>query len=85
MRLLGEPIGLDREALLAAEPVELRDAFELLDEDGRPFPFDRLPGRIALTGVEPQPVIARYRVQGHGRGRAGCGSRRARCAPPTAP
>jgi serine phosphatase RsbU (regulator of sigma subunit)/PAS domain-containing protein len=63
VRQLGEPIGLDRAGLLAAEPAELAGGFDLLDEDGVPLPFERLPGRIALTGVEPQPVTARYRVR----------------------
>jgi len=63
VRMLGVPIGLDSaDALLAAPPVELARAFELLDEEGRPLSFDRLPGRIALGGAEPEPVIARYRV-----------------------
>jgi serine phosphatase RsbU (regulator of sigma subunit)/PAS domain-containing protein len=61
VRLLGVPIGYpDREALLAAPPGELASRFEMLGEDGRPFPHDRLPGRLALEGVEPEPVILRY-------------------------
>ncbi|MET0687440.1 MAG: SpoIIE family protein phosphatase [Solirubrobacteraceae bacterium] len=64
VRLLGAPIGrTTAEALLAAAPADLRDPFEMLGEDGLPFPWERLPGRIALTGVEPEPVTARYRVR----------------------
>jgi serine phosphatase RsbU (regulator of sigma subunit)/PAS domain-containing protein len=67
VRLLGVPIGLDTtEKLLAAEPSALAAAFDLLDEDGRPFPFERLPSRMALTGVEPPPVIARFHVRSTG-------------------
>ena len=67
VRMLGAPIGLHTAAaLLAAEPEALLAAYELLDEDGRPFPVERLPGRVALSGVEPEPVIARYRVRSTG-------------------
>jgi PAS domain S-box-containing protein len=57
VRLLGYP---DRATLLALAPEELMSRFELLDEDGRPFPFERLPGRLALQGEEPEPVTVRY-------------------------
>ena len=64
VRLLGVPVGRPTaETLLAAEPADLRDPFELIGEDGLPFPYERLPGRIALTGAEPEPVTARYRVR----------------------
>ena len=65
VRLLGEPIGLDRDGLLAADPVDLRDAFELLDEDGPAVPLrpaagpDRAHRRRAAS-----PLIARYRRKG---------------------
>jgi PAS domain S-box-containing protein len=59
VRLLGYP---DRATLLAVPPEELVGRFEVLDEDGRPFPFARLPGRLALLGEEPGPVTVRYRV-----------------------
>jgi len=35
--------------------------FEILDEDGRPFPPERLPGRRALMGETPEPAVMRYR------------------------
>jgi serine phosphatase RsbU (regulator of sigma subunit)/PAS domain-containing protein len=64
VRLLGEPLGLpDREALIAASPSELAAGFDILGADGEPFPLDRLPGRLALSGEEPEPVILRYRVR----------------------
>jgi PAS domain S-box-containing protein len=61
VRLLGYP---DRAALLAAAPGELASRFEMVGEDDRPFPHDRLPGRLALLGEEPEPVTVRYRVHG---------------------
>ena len=70
VRLLGEPLGFnDRAALLAAPPGELAAGFEMLGEDGKPFPIDKLPGRRALAGEEPEPVIVRYRVRATGEAR----------------
>jgi serine phosphatase RsbU (regulator of sigma subunit)/PAS domain-containing protein len=67
VRLLGEPIGLpDRGALIAAPPAQLAAGFEILGEDGEPFPLEQLPGRRALAGEEPEPVIVRYRVRATG-------------------
>ena len=63
VRLLGAPAGYpDRDSLLAAPPGELASHFEMLGEDGRPFPVERLPGRLALAGEEPEPVILRFRA-----------------------
>jgi serine phosphatase RsbU (regulator of sigma subunit)/PAS domain-containing protein len=70
VRLLGEPLGFDdRAALLAATPGELAAGFEMLGEDGNPLPLDRLPGRRALAGEVPEPVIVRYRVRATGESR----------------
>jgi len=67
VRLLGEPLGLpDREALIAAPPAQLAGGFDILGPDGEPFPLERLPGRLALAGEEPEPVIVRYRVRATG-------------------
>ena len=38
--------------------------FELFDEDGRPFPPEKLPGRLALDGQEPPPTVIRFRPVG---------------------
>ena len=38
-------------ALLAASPREIMDRFELLDEEGHPYPADKLPARAVLTGA----------------------------------
>jgi serine phosphatase RsbU (regulator of sigma subunit)/PAS domain-containing protein len=62
VRLLAGPVGYpNRDALLAAPPGELAARHEMLGEDGRPFPADRLPGRLALAGEDPEPVIVRSR------------------------
>jgi len=67
VRLLGEPLGLpDRAALLAAPPEALVAGFDMLGEDGEPFPVEQLPARLALAGEEPEPVIVRYRVRATG-------------------
>ena len=61
VRLLGFA---DAEELLAAPPTEIRDRFEMLDEDGRDIPLERLPGRRALAGERPPPLTVRYRRHG---------------------
>ena len=63
VRLLGYP---DRAALLAAAPGEVASRFEMIGEDDRPFPYDRLPGRRAMLGEEPEPLTLRYRAHGSG-------------------
>ena len=35
------------------------DDFEVLDDTGRPLDVARLPGRLALAGLDPEPVITR--------------------------
>ena len=70
VRLLGVPIGLtDAAALLAATPQELSARYEILAEDGQPFPIDRLPGRLVLAGAEAAPAIMEYRVRATGESR----------------
>ena len=67
VRLLGVPSGYpDRAALLAADPRDLAARLEILSEDGRPLPAERLPGRRALAGEEPEPMTLRYRVRATG-------------------
>ena len=36
--------------------------FEVFDEDGRPFPAEGFPGRLALAGENPADVLVRFRV-----------------------
>ena len=51
------------EALLAAPTTEILDRFEMLDEQGDPFPLDRLPGRRALQHGEDGQAVVRFRVR----------------------
>jgi PAS domain S-box-containing protein len=50
-----------QEALLNAPLSELMSHYDLLSPDGTPFPFDQLPGRLALGGVESEQLV-RYRL-----------------------
>jgi len=63
VRLLGYK---DRATLLAASPAELAAGFEMLGQDGEPFPLEKLPGRRALAGEVAEPVIIRYRMRATG-------------------
>jgi PAS domain S-box-containing protein len=59
-------IGFANSAELMATPVpEVMARFEMFDESGEPFPIERLPGRLAMGGVESEDVI-RYRTRGTG-------------------
>jgi serine phosphatase RsbU (regulator of sigma subunit) len=42
----------------------------MLDEDGRPLPVERLPGRRAVQGETPEPTVIRYRVKATGEERS---------------
>src|SRR5688572_23629059 len=58
-------IGYDSvEELLAAPIAQVVAGFEMLDEHGAPLSVDRLPGRRALMGETPEPLIVRSRMQG---------------------
>jgi PAS domain S-box-containing protein len=48
--------------MMAASPAELIARYEVLDEEGHPFPLDRLPGRRALAGEEAAEEILRFRI-----------------------
>lgn len=52
--------------LLAAPLADLVDWFSLFDEEGRPFPWDRLPGRRALRGETEPAATLRFRDNRHG-------------------
>jgi PAS domain S-box-containing protein len=45
---------------------ELFARLEVTDEKGRPVPAERLPGRRAIAGEAPAPLVARYRRAGTG-------------------
>ncbi|HEX2728624.1 MAG TPA: PAS domain S-box protein, partial [Rubrobacteraceae bacterium] len=57
-RMSGYP---SAEAFVEAPAQEVMSKFELLDAEGRPFPLERLPGRMALQGEEVTEVI-RFRI-----------------------
>ena len=52
--------------LLGADAARIAAAYELLDEDGAPFPVDDLPGRRALRGEDPAPALVCYRERATG-------------------
>ena len=54
------------EALLSAPLTEILGRFDVLDEDGEPFPLERLPGRRALAEGESCEVVVRFRERGSG-------------------
>jgi PAS domain S-box-containing protein len=54
------------EELMRAGPADFMQRYEIYDEHGDPFPFERLPGRQALAGEEPQPALLRYHEVGSG-------------------
>jgi PAS domain S-box-containing protein len=58
-RLIGYP---SVDALLSASGREIADRFEIFDEEGRPFPADKLPSQAALSGRPPERVVIRYRI-----------------------
>src|SRR5918911_743775 len=60
--------GLPRGGALAGFSTErYLSRFEVTTEDGRPLDPARLPGRLALAGAEPEPVIMRTRERESGR------------------
>ena len=40
--------------------------FDILDDAGRPFDLSRLPGRLALAGLDPEPITIRARDRATG-------------------
>jgi PAS domain S-box-containing protein len=54
------------EELLAAPVQDIMTRFEVFDENDRPFPNERFPGRIALTGHKPDDAVMRFRVKATG-------------------
>jgi PAS domain S-box-containing protein len=53
-------LGFDSpEQLVATPPEQIADAFEATHEDGTPLSLDRLPGRQALAGQTPEPMLVR--------------------------
>src|SRR4051794_7459077 len=50
------------EELMRASPTEFAHRYRLFDERGAEFSFERLPGRLALRGEDPEPTLVRYHV-----------------------
>lgn len=50
------------QAFVEAPLEEVMGRFELLDETGKPFPLERLPGRLALQGERNPEALVRFRV-----------------------
>ncbi len=56
-------VGFESASEFLATPVaEVVGRFEMFDDTGHPFPVERLPGRLALTGVASEEVIC-YRIR----------------------
>ena len=51
------------EELLNAPTATILDRYDILDEDGRPFPLEALPGRRALLGQDAPEAVVRFRVR----------------------
>jgi PAS domain S-box-containing protein len=54
------------EALMKAPTATIMDRFEILAEEGDPFPLEALPGRRALAGEDAPESIVRFRVRATG-------------------
>jgi PAS domain S-box-containing protein len=54
------------EELLNAPTATILDRYDILDEDGRPFPLEALPGRRALLGQDAPEAVVRFRVRATG-------------------
>lgn len=46
--------------VVTTPPTELHQLFVILDESGHPLDLDRMPGRRALAGAEPEPILSRW-------------------------
>jgi PAS domain S-box-containing protein len=54
------------EALMDAPLPTILDRYDILDEEGRPFPLEALPGRRALAGEEGAESVVRFRMHATG-------------------
>ena len=54
------------EELLNAPTASIMDRYDILDEDGQPFPIEALPGRRALLGEDAPDAVVRFRVRATG-------------------
>lgn len=70
-RAAAEIMGFDSpEEALQANMTEILTRFRLLDEEGRPFPPERLPGRLVLQGIPRATATIRFQVASTGEERA---------------
>ena len=56
----------------------------MTDEHGEPLDVERLPGRRAMAGEQPEPLVVRSRMAGDARVALGAREGDARCSTPTA-
>ena len=62
-----EAVGLGSAQEMIEAPREaVVGRFELFDEEGEPFPVDRLPGRRAILGESPEPAVIQSRNRATG-------------------
>jgi PAS domain S-box-containing protein len=54
------------EALMNAPLEDLMGRYDMLDEDGDPYPLEALPGRRALAGEDGAESVVRFRIRGTG-------------------
>jgi PAS domain S-box-containing protein len=54
------------EELIGAPLATIFDRYEILDEDGGPFPLEALPGRRALAGEDGAESVVRFRIRATG-------------------
>jgi len=57
-RSMGYP---NAEDLIKTPVTEITNKFDMLDEEGKPFPLNRLPGRVALTEGNASSATIRFR------------------------
>jgi len=51
------------EALMSASVADIMGRYDLIDEDGEPYPLEALPGRRALGGEDGAESVVRFRVR----------------------
>jgi len=54
------------EALLSAPVGDIMSRYDMLDEDGEPYPLEALPGRRALAGEDGAESVVRFRIRATG-------------------
>ncbi|MGH8926450.1 MAG: SpoIIE family protein phosphatase [Acidimicrobiia bacterium] len=64
--LVGFATGVE---MVNAPTGDLVDRFEMIDELGQPLPFDSLPGRLVLRGLDPDEITVGFRFKGSGKTR----------------